>query len=166
MKTFLTHPRTLFWVRMILWLAIGCAVPVIVFASKFGLFTTNVPEVDELGNAIGTPNVSLNGWGIISCLIVGGTLIHILQELAAVNTGYSLLKQCYIGFSKLIPFVIVLAACHFLSGAMSQVIYCLTIYVICRAISIPIDPLPKWRYDKLGTEDYSDALNFLTTFKA
>ena len=158
------HPTLIFWIRMVIWIIVGCVVPITVFAVKFGLFTDNSPVVDELGNTVSSPDISLNGWGIIACLLIGSYVSYILQEVADANVGYSLIKQCYMGFSKLIPLIVTLLVFHFLSGVISQVIYCLTVLIICRAVAVPINPLPKWKFDKLGVEEYSDALKFLTDF--
>lgn len=155
--------RIVFWIRMVLWTAISCATPVVVFAYKFGLFKST-PQYDSLGNVISNTNISLNGWGIVSCIIVGMFLISIIQEIADAYVGYSLIKQCYVGVSKLIPLVILYALCYFLSGAIGHLMYCLAVLIICKAIGIPLNPLPKWKYDKLGVEDYTDALKFLSNF--
>lgn len=155
--------RLIFWIRMVLWTAVGCATPVVVFATKFGLFK-NTPKYDELGNVIPNANVSLNGWGIISCIIIGMFIMNIVQEIADAHIGYSLTKQCYMGISKTIPFVIVYAICYFLNGAIGHLMYCLAVLIVCKLIATPLNPLPKWRYDKLGLEEYTDALKFLSVF--
>jgi hypothetical protein len=149
---------------MVLWTAVGCVAPVAVFAYKFGLFNTNAPQYDSLGNLIATPTVTLNGWGIISCIVVGMFLIGVIQEIADAHIGYSLVKQCYIGISKIIPLIVIYLVCYFLNGAIGHLMFCLAVLIICKLIAVPLNPLPKWKYDKLGVEEYSDALKFLTNF--
>lgn len=155
------HPKAVFWIRMVGWFGIGCVTPIAVFAAKFGLFKT-APNVDALGNQISGPSVSLNGWGIIACVLLGSYIASAVQEVADAHTGYSLAKQCYTGVAKTVPLIIVYLVCYFLNGVMSQVIYCLSWLIICRLISIPLNPLPKWKYEKKGVEDYSDALKYFT----
>ena len=156
-----TKYRIVFWIRMLFWTLLSCVAPVAVFAYKFGLFKQPV-QYDSLGNVIPGAMASLNGWGIVSCIVVGTFLIGIIQEIADACVGYSLTKQCYMGITKLIPLIIAYAVCYFLSGVMAHVMYCLAVIIICKAIAIPINPLPKWKYDKLGIEDYTDALKLLT----
>jgi hypothetical protein len=38
------------------------------------------------------------------------------------------------------------------------------VIIVCKAIAIPINPLPKWKYETKGYEDYSDLLGSLTKF--
>lgn len=152
----------LFWVRMVGWSAAGVVAPIVVFATKFGLFTKQEPVVDALGNVVQQEGIALNGWGIICCLILGGYVLQILKEVVNANRGYSLTKQCYDGIVKLIPFVIAYGICFFLNGVIGHVMYCLGVLILCRALAIPLNPLPKWRFEKSGVEDYSDLLNGLT----
>lgn len=162
METLSKHPRAVFWARMLGWFGIGCATPIAVFAAKFGLFKAT-PTTDALGNVISDVNVSLNGWGIVACLILGSYLTNILREVADANEGYSLTKQCYDGIAKTMPLIILYVVCYFLSGVLSQAMYCLAWVIVCRLVSTPLNPLPKWKYEKKGVEDYNDALSYLTT---
>lgn len=157
-------PRAVFWTRMVAWLSVGCAIPVSTFAIKFGLFSTAEPAVDSLGNAMPVTYTGLSGWGIVSILLVGSYLSNIVKEIAESRPGYSLTKQCYKGLAKLIPWIIVYAICFFLRSTLDQVMYCLLVLIICKAISIPINPMPKWKYEKLGEENYSDLLETFTGF--
>lgn len=163
MSVLTKHPRATFWARMAGWFGIGCVTPITVFAVKFGLFTT-VPETDALGNVVSDTSVSLNGWGIIACVLLGSYLVNIIQEVADACTGYSLAKQCYMGIAKTIPLIMAYAICYFLSGVMAQALYCLAWLIVCRLASIPLNPLPKWKYEKKGVEDYTDALKYFTGF--
>ena len=160
----LTKKRAIFWTRFVSWLGVGCVTPIAVFATKFGLFKASVPMTDSLGNPIQNVNITLNGWGIISCLIVGSYLANILKEIANAHTGYSLTKQVYTGFSNLMPLVVAWSVCYFLKGVLDEAMFCLMVLIMCRAASVPINPLPKWRFEKQGIEDYSDFTESLTKF--
>lgn len=153
--------KIIFWARLIVWLLIGCVTPVVVFAVKFGLFT-ETETVDAMGNLLEDTNVSLNGWGIIACILIGKYLIDIVKEVADAHAGYSFVKQCWQGVLHTLPIAIAYAACYFLAGAISQIMFCLAVLIICKLVSYPINPLPKWKYDKKGIEDYSELTDALT----
>lgn len=155
--------KAIFWTRLIVWLLIGCVTPIVVFAAKFGLFVSE-PVVDSMGNAVETANISISGWGIIACLIVGRYLVYIVKEIADAYSGYSFAKQCWQGVVHTIPVVIAYAVCYFLSGVISQLMFCLAILSICKLIAYPINPLPKWKYEKKGIEDYTELTEVLTNF--
>ena len=156
--------RILFWIRMLSWVLVGYITPILVFAYKFGLFTVYTTQYDELGNVIPHTDISLNGWGIVSVLLIGGLLSTILKELANAYKGYSFIKQCYVGVCKTIPLIITFAIFYFLSGVVDQVMFCLIVLIICRLASIPLNPLPKWRHEKQGKEDYSTIVEVFTDF--
>lgn len=155
------HPRLVFWLRMVGWFGIGCATPIVVFAIKFGLLN-NSTTVDELGNVVTSAKVSLNGWGIVSCAILGSYIINIFKEITDAYQGYSFAKQCYVGICKTLPLIVLYFMFWFLKGVMSQAMYCLAWVIICRIAAVPLNPLPKWKYEKMGVEDYEDALKYLT----
>lgn len=157
-----TKSKILFWSRMTSWLGVGVAAPVATFATKFGLFSSQEPVVDALGNVVQQKGIALNGWGIVCCLLVGSYLMQILKEIMKANAGYSLTKQCYDGVVKIIPLVIAYGVCFFLNGVIGQIMYCLGVLIVCRLAAIPLNPMPKWRYEKTGVEDYSDLLSGLT----
>lgn len=160
-----TKHRLVFWIRLVSWIAIGCVIPIVIFAHEFGLFVKVTVVYDELGNVVSKTNSTLNGWGIVSVLLIGSFLSSILKDVAeASSPGYSLIKQCYMGLSKTMPLIIAFAVCYFLSGVLDQAMYCLIVLIICKLLSTPINPLPKWKYEKLGNEDYSTFIEHLTDF--
>lgn len=158
------YSRLIFWVRLISWILVGCVAPIVVFAIKFGLFTVSTPLTDSLGNPIPVANVSLNGWGIVACLLIGSYLTNIVKEIADAHVGYSFLKQVWKGISDTLPLIILFAVCYFLSGVMNQVMFCLATVIICKLVATPINPLPKWKWEKRGVEEYSQVSELLTKF--
>jgi hypothetical protein len=154
----------MFWTRFTGWLGTGCITPVAIFAKKFGLFTRTGYEItaDELGNVTAVSPIALNGWGIVSCFIVCWTLIQILKEVKQAYSGYSLTKQCIDGFiSSVMPLIIMFSICYFLNGVLDSIMYCLGVIIVSRTVSVPLNPLPKWKYEHKGVEDYSDPLTHL-----
>jgi hypothetical protein len=158
------NPTVLFWIRLVLWILVGCAIPITVFALKFGLFTVAEPAVDSLGNPIPVANISINGWGIASCILVGTYITRIVKEVSDANVGYTFMKQVWKGISSTVPLMLLFAICYFLNGVMEQMMFCLATLIICKLISYPINPLPKWRWEKLGKEDYTQLSELLTGF--
>ena len=156
----------IFWARMIGWLATGVGVPITTFAIKFGLFDTYGYTVttDELGN-ITDSHVAINGWGIISCILIGVAALNIISEIIdAYSNTYSLTKQCLMGLkNRIIPLAIAIGVCYYLKWVMEQVIFCLIIIGTSQIAAIPLNPMPQWKYEKKGREDYSDLLTGLRT---
>lgn len=154
---------TIFWSRLAGYLAFSTIIPVATFAVKFGLFKEDATRVDELGNVIDAASISLNGWGIISCIIVAITASGIVKEIIAAYPTYSLAKQCFTGVLKnIIPLITAYLICYFLNGVIGHIMYCLSIMIICQSVAIPLNPLPKWRYEKAGIEDYNTLVSSLT----
>lgn len=159
--------RLIFWIRLIGWLVVGCAVPIIIFAVKFGLFDDSGYNVttDSLGNVVNVRPTALSGWGILACIIIFWTILQVLKEIRKAYVGYSFTKQCIDGVVKtIIPLVAIIVGCFILKNALANVTYCLIVLTICKLIAIPLNPLPKWRYEKSGQEDYSDALAYVVKF--
>lgn len=159
-----TKKKLIFWSRMSSWVITACIVPIVIFAVRFGLFKDSGYKVttDSMGNITSVTPTALSGWGIISLILICWTAVQILKEVRDAYRGYSLKKQCVDGvLSSLIPLIIVWAICYFLRGVMQDITYCLGVIIIFRAISIPLNPLPKWKYETKGEEDYSDILTAL-----
>jgi hypothetical protein len=156
-----------FWARMIGWLVAGVGAPITVFSLKFGLFNEYGYEVttDELGNVTGS-HIALNGWGIISVCLIGFAAISILSEIIdAYSHKYSFTKQCLVGLkNKILPIAIALGICFYLKGTIEQIIFCLEIIGLSQIAAIPLNPMPKWKSEKKGEEDYSDIITGLRTF--
>ena len=151
----------IFWIRLISWITFTSIVPITVFAIKFGLFKKSGYNIvyDDLGNVIQTSSKALNGWGILSCFIVGFMIMSIVKEVVKTYTGYSFVKQCLTGVvNSLIPLAIAFGLCYYLEGVLDNIQYCLVTLMITKVIAIPLNPLPKWRYEKNGVENYNDLL--------
>lgn len=157
----------IFWLRMVGWLAAGVAAPISVFSIKFGLFSKFGYEVttDELGN-VSQMKIALNGWGIVSCVLVGFAILSIVNTIIeAYSKKYSFTKQILIGVrNRIIPIAIAIAICYFLKGCIDQILFCLTTIGICQIAAIPLNPMPKWKAKKTGEEDYSDIITGLRKF--
>lgn len=152
----------IFWTRMVGWVVMSCVIPIVTFSVKFGLFQKTTVELDSLGNVVRTSSTALNGWGLVSCILVGYTISVILKEVIAAYPQYSFTKQCLTGFTKtVLPLIVGFFVCMFLNGVIQNLMFCLGTLAVCQAIAIPLNPLPKWRYEKAGVEDYNSVLSCL-----
>lgn len=154
----------IFWLRMLGWLGAGVVAPITTFSIKFGLFTEYGYNIttDELGNVTGM-HIALNGWGIVSVLLIALALFEIINEVIdAQGAGYTYPKQLLQGFkSRILPLAIALGVCWYLKDVLDQMVFCLIIVGISQTAAIALNPLPKWKYEKLGKEDYSDIITGL-----
>lgn len=157
----------IFWARMIGWLATGVGIPITTFSIKFGLFNSYGYQVttDELGNITGS-HIALNGWGIVSVILLAFTAVTIINEIIdAYSSKYSFKKQILIGIkNKIVPLAIAIGICFWLKGVIEQIIFCLIVIGIGQIAAIPLNPLPKWKAKVKGEEDYSDLITGLRTF--
>ena len=157
----------IFWLRMIGWVAAAVVAPVTTFSINFGLFTEYGYKVttDDLGNVTGM-RVALNGWGIVSILLVVFSAISVLNEIIdAYAKKYSYAKQILLGLkNKILPIAAAIGICYFLKGAIDQIIFCLTTIGICQIAAIALNPLPEWKSKKKGEEDYSDLISLLPKY--
>lgn len=153
----------IFWSRMVGWVMFSCVFPIVTFSARFGLFEKNTVRTDSLGNVIESTSTSLNGWGLASCAVIGFTISAIIKEVIAAYPGYSLTKQWLTGFRKtVLPLLVGFFVCLFIHNVVQHLMFCLGTLAVCQFIAIPLNPLPKWRYEKAGVEEYSSALDFLT----
>ena len=148
----------IFWIRLLGWIIASAGLPIGVFAWKFGLFEEKAytPVYDEAGNLV-TTSLALNGWGIVSCLIIGWTLIQLVKEAYKSCQGYSFYKQVLYGLShRILPLAIMFLICYWLDGILYNILYCLGTLLVSQVLAIPLNPMPKYRKDVKGIEDYSD----------
>lgn len=155
--------RTIFIIRLIAWIIAECVVPIVIFAVRFDLFSITKPTADAMGNVIAKTTVSINGWGIVSCIVLGVSVIQVLKELCESFTGFSLTKQIFKGFaSSVIPLMVGYFVCYFLAGAINDVMFCLMAIALSRALAVPLNPLPQWKYETQQKENYDSAFNIIT----
>ena len=151
----------LFWLRMLGWIGAGVVAPITTFSIKFGLFDETGYNIttDELGNVTGM-NIAMNGWGILSVFLIAFAVLEVLKEvLEAQGSGYTYSKQLLNGVkSRIVPLAIMLGIAFWLDGVIQQLQFCLIVLLISQTTAIMLNPLPKWKSEKLKKEDYSDAI--------
>lgn len=157
----------IFWLRMFGWVASAVVAPITVFSIKFGLFTEYGYKVttDDLGNVTGM-RVALNGWGIVSIVLIAFAVFSVLHEVIdAYSKKYSYAKQILLGLkNKILPIAVALGICYCLKGVIDQIIFCLFTIGISQLAATCLNPLPKWKSEKKGEEDYSDLLSMLPKY--
>ena len=147
------HPKSVFWIRFVLWTMFACVLPFSFIVWRFELF-----------HAIA--KIQIGGWGLIAIIIVAVFAITVIHYVRiALMAKHTLLGQTLGGFCKVI--IPLLAALFILRSVrdnvdlMIQVLGCVT---ICEAVAIPLNPLPKWAYDMqkdVRAEERKETMDYL-----
>ena len=123
-----------FIIRLILYIFFGFAVPGAFLVWRFQLFK----KVSKL---------SIGGWGIIFILFA---IIFFWKLISSLRKGmnFGFAKQCLNGIcGTLFPIMMLIVVCSLLDSWMEELIEFLSVTLICQIIAIPINPIPKWRYE-------------------
>ena len=133
-----------FIIRLTLYIFFGFGIPGGFLVWRFKLFK----QVSKL---------SIGGWGIIFiffALIFFWKLISSLRK--GMNFGFA--KQCLNGIcGTLFPLLMLIVVCSLLDNWMEELIEFLSVAFICQMIAIPINPIPKWRFEN-NIEDTATGL--------
>lgn len=129
-----------FVIRFILFTLFACILPFTFIAWRYELFN----KVDE---------VSLTGWGVIGILIIAVFCIYVLNAIKK-GMPYSMFTQVVDGILKVeMPLVIFYLMLTSIQSTIELFLQCLICIIVCEAIAIPINPLPKWIKENLKGED-------------
>ena len=125
------HPKTVFWVRFVLWASFAAILPFIFIAFRYGIFQSS-------------SKIKLSGWGIIAIVILLVFLITLFKYLyKGMKPG--LVKQCIIGFVTIIlPLVILLLLVVEIENHIKLVKQALVCVIACELVGIPLNPFPAW----------------------
>lgn len=131
------HPRAVFWIRVALWSIFACILPFAFIAWRFELFYP-------------VSKVHIGGWGILAIVIVAVFIFSVVRYVRiAEGEKYSFAVQCLNGFCKVIlPLLTLLVVLYSIRNNLNLFIQALGAVIICEAAAIPLNPLPKWAYDK------------------
>lgn len=148
-----THPKTIFWIRFFFWTVFACVLPFLFIVFRFNLFQT-------------ISKMRFGGWGIIAVIIVAFFAIAILKYVKiALNAKYSMTAQLLNGFCKvIIPLLTVYLIVYGFRDDIGMLLQVMGVVIICEAIAIPINPLPKWAYEKqkdVRVEERKEAFDYL-----
>lgn len=131
--------KKVFVARLIGFLVFAMVLPIAFIAWRYGIFSNR-------------DGVSLSGWGIIGVVIAVIVVCYVMRQVASV-IPYSLFGQCVSGFMKVI---VPLLAVYIALGAIKERIeyfeQALAAIMICEAVAIPMNPIPKWVHDHMEAE--------------
>ncbi|MCR4661689.1 MAG: hypothetical protein K5765_06820 [Clostridia bacterium] len=125
------HPKTVFGVRLSLWIVFAAVLPFIFIAWRYGIFHPS-------------SKIKLTGWGIIAIIIV---LVFIITLIRYLYKGLKpgLFKQCITGFITIIlPLTILLLFVVEIENHIVLVKQALIAVIVCELIGIPLNPMPDW----------------------
>ena len=122
-----------FWIRLGIWIVFAVVAPIGFLAWRYGLFTAS----DGV-------RVSLNGWGILAVIIIGFFLLYVIKEAKRGMPEGSMFVQCLNGYGLLIPLVLCVLILEAIKSNIGYLEQVLIVLIVCEAIAIPINPMPKW----------------------
>ena len=128
--------KKVFILRIVLWSLFAGVIPVIFIGWRYDLFKK-------------ASNFKLSGWGLIAIIFIFVFLKVLVGYIRAGIKEYSMLKQVLNGILKvLIPLGVLLLLCVGIRSNIEQFIQALSCAIICETIAIPLNPFPKWVYEK------------------
>lgn len=129
-----------FVIRFILFTLFACILPFTFIAWRYELFS----KVNEM---------SLTGWGIIGILIIAIFFFYVLNAIKK-GMPYSMFTQIVDGIIKVeMPLILIYLLLSNIQATIDLFLQCMVCIIICEAIAIPINPLPKWIKENLKGED-------------
>lgn len=128
--------KRVFALRAVLWAVFAAGMPVAFIGWRYDLF-----------KKVGT--LQLSGWGMIA-LVIALIFVHVLvRYIKAGFVEWSMTKQVLNGVIKvLIPLGALYALCIGIRANLDYFIQALGCTIVCEAMAIPINPFPKWIYEK------------------
>ena len=147
------HPKTVFWMRLGLWILFAGILPFLFIAWRFELFG----KVGQL---------QLSGFGLIGIIILAVVAITIIRYIKlAFKAKYSLLGQFLGGVCKIIiPLLALLAVLTSVRDNVDAMIKVLGVVTVCELTAIPLNPLPKWAYEMqkdVRAEERKETMDYL-----
>ena len=125
-----------FWIRFAIWVTLAAVVPFVYMAVAYGLFSSG-----------GGSAKSLSGWGVVAIIFVSIVLIYIINQTKNSLPAGNFMRQCISGFMALIPLFAAILIIHSVRNVLDEFERFLIVVLICEAIAVPVNPLPKWAMD-------------------
>lgn len=142
-------PKQKFWTRLSAHFAVGTVAPItaILLQKHNGMFVAQL-----LFQESGT---SISLWFIIIAMIFGITSTSYLRWWLKSLTGYSLTKQVVQGIkSTVLPIIVAALIVGAVSNFFVMIERILWILAITQSAAIPINPMPKYVWEKEDKEQY------------
>ena len=107
-----------------------------------------------------------SGFGVIAIVIVAFFVFAILRYVRiALSAEYSLIGQIINGFCKIIiPLIAALLILNSVKSSVDLMMQALGCVIACEAVAIPLNPLPKWAYERqkdVRAEERKEAFDYL-----
>ena len=122
-----------FWIRFGIWISLAAIAPFVYLAVAYGLFS-----------ASGGSGKSLSGWGVVAVVFVSIVILYIVNQTKNSLPRGNFMRQCIGGFMGLIPLFAAILIIHSVKNVMDEFERFLIIVLVCEAIAVPVNPLPKW----------------------
>lgn len=130
------NEKTNFVVRIILWALFSCVIPVVFIGWRYNLFS-------KVGG------LQLSGWGLIAIVIIFVFLYVVVKYIRAGFIEWSMTKQIINGICRVvIPLGALLLICISLKNNLDIFIQALSCVLVSEIIAIPLNPFPKWVWEK------------------
>ena len=120
-----------FWLRFVLWFAFAVVGPLVYIACSYGFF---VPSA----------SLRVSGWGIIAIVTTCVCLLYVIHEAKKGMPRGSFAKQCIDGYTALLPMFFAILLIHVTKDAIAEFERFLIFTILCEAVAVPINPMPKW----------------------
>lgn len=135
--------RQRFWLMFAVWSAFSCIAPVAFIVWRYDLFTK-------------VSRIQFGGWGLVAIVIMAVFAYTVLKYVRQGMAKWSMTKQVITGIMKVIvPLLALFFAVKAIQDSIDAFLQALGVVIACEAIAIPLNPLPKWAYERSrgATED-------------
>lgn len=123
-----------FIIRLVAFVLFGCVLPFSFVSYRYELFKS--------------PHSTLTGVGFIAVILVLVFAIYILNMVKKAHP-HTMTTQVINGYTKIVIFIILpLLWVQSVKGDIEMFEQVLEVIALCELIAVPINPLPKWAFEK------------------
>lgn len=141
-----------FIIQAVLWTLFSCVIPVAFIGWRYSLFSK-----------VNNVQIHLSGWGLIAIVIIAVFMLAVIKYIKAGFVEWSMVKQIINGVMKIIlPLGVLLVVCLSIKNNIEMFIQALSCTLLSEAIAIPINPFPKWVYEK-SKGRFENMVDFVAT---
>lgn len=132
----MSKEKKLFIVKVSLWVLFSLIIPVGFIGWRYDLFKK-------------ASQLRLSGWGLIAIIIIAVFLFSLTKYIKAGFIEWNLTKQIISGVLKIIlPLFILLMITVNIKNNIDYFIQALSCVILSELVAIPINPFPKWVWEK------------------
>lgn len=126
-----TMSKKEFWIRFGIWFALAVLAPLGYIFFSYDIF-------------VSAGSKKLSGWGIIAVCFACVMLMSIIHSAKKGMPNGSMPKQCLDGYTLLLPILFIILLIEITKDKIQSFEEFLIFMVICEAVAVPINPMPKW----------------------